>query len=415
VSEGGRSSALRGTAFRLMIAITTVGFGGYSLLLPVVPLWVARGGSGAFGAGASTGMFMLFTVLTQPLVPSLLRRVGHRWVMGTGLVLMGIPAPLLALSAALPSVLPLAALRGVGFGLVTVCGGALLAELVPPSEHGRASARYGLAVGVPQLVLLPVGVGIVDRFGFPWVLAAGASPLLGALLVPFLRTRASGPRTAQPRAADVGVDPIEDTATRSSRWPRGTAGPTLAMLSCAVAQGGLVTFLPLVGTGVSAAAALFGTAVGAVLGRLVAGELADRRQQTGRVLGAGVLVTLLGMVAEVAAAGTPGPGLLAAGTLVIGAVLVGVGFGVVQNDSMVVLFATAGPGRYGAASALWNIAYDAGTGVGAVGLGAVAEPFGFPAAFGTAALFLLFALATALLPRRRPPATPHPDQPPGAG
>ncbi|MBC8093721.1 MAG: hypothetical protein H7Y15_17650, partial [Pseudonocardia sp.] len=33
--------------------------------------------------------------------------------------------------------------------------------------------------------------------------------------------------------------------------------------------------------------------------------------------------------------------------------------------------------------------YDAGTGVGAVGLGAVAEPFGFRAAFGLSALLLV--------------------------
>jgi predicted MFS family arabinose efflux permease len=171
------------------------------------------------------------------------------------------------------------------------------------------------------------------------------------------------------------------------------------MLSCSVAQGGLVTFLPLVGGGVAVPVALFGTAAGSMLGRLVAGELADRRRRPGRLLGAGVLVTLLGMVAEVAAAGVPG--LLAPAELVLGAVLVGVGFGLVQNDSMVVLFALAGPGRYGGASALWNIAYDAGTGAGAVGLGAVAEPFGFCTAFGAAALFLLFALATALLAHRR--------------
>jgi predicted MFS family arabinose efflux permease len=60
----------------------------------------------------------------------------------------------------------------------------------------------------------------------------------------------------------------------------------------------------------------------------------------------------------------------------------------VQNDSLTVLFAAFGSTGYGAASALWNIAYDAGTGVGALGLGAVAEPFGYSAAFGAAAVLL---------------------------
>jgi len=75
--------------------------------------------------------------------------------------------------------------------------------------------------------------------------------------------------------------------------------------------------------------------------------------------------------------------------VLVGAALVGFGFGLVQNDSLTVLFAASGPARYGSASAAWNIAYDAGTGVGAVGVGAVADPFGFRAAFGLSATVLL--------------------------
>jgi predicted MFS family arabinose efflux permease len=74
---------------------------------------------------------------------------------------------------------------------------------------------------------------------------------------------------------------------------------------------------------------------------------------------------------------------------VIGAAAVGFGFGLVQNDSLTVLFAAFGSSGYGAASAVWNIAYDAGTGVGALGLGAVAQGFGYPAAFGAAAVLLV--------------------------
>ena len=78
---------------------------------------------------------------------------------------------------------------------------------------------------------------------------------------------------------------------------------------------------------------------------------------------------------------------------------VGAGFGLVQNDSLVALFGAAGPARRGGASALWNITYDAGTGAGAVGLGAVAQALGYPAAFGVSAT----ALAGVLLLRLRRP------------
>lgn len=377
MATGQLRAGLRGVPFRLLLAATTLAFGGYSLLLPVVPLWAARGGAGPLGAGATTGVLMVVTVVTQLAVPWLLRRVGYRTVLAVGMVLMGAPSPLFVLSAQLAPVLAVSAVRGVGFGLVTVAGSALVAELVAPAEHGRAAGRFGLAVGLPQLVLLPTGVAVVAWLGFPAVFVAGAVPLLGALLVAFLRV---------PRSPSA---PQEASAPRG----RGEPGPFLAMLTCSTAQGGLITFLPLSSTPGAVAVALFGTAAGSIAGRWVAGELVDRRRLGGRLLVPGMLLAALGMAAEVVAP--------AAALLVAGATVVGVGFGLVQNDSLVQLFAAGGPEGYGRASAVWNVAYDAGTGLGAVGLGAVADPFGFRAAFAAAAALLLVVAPLARSRRRR--------------
>jgi MFS family permease len=355
-----------------MLGATVLCFSGYALLLPVVPLWAEHGGSGALGSGATTAVLMATTVATQLAVPWLLVRLGHRWVLAAGSVLLGAPAPFLALSADLAPVLALSALRGVGFGLATVAGSALVAELVPREQHGRAAGRYGLAVGLPQLVLLAAGVAVVDRFGFTAVfVAAGVGPVLGALLVPGIRMSNATVPTA---AAPLPRPPVRSALT-----------PVLAMLTCSIAQGGLITFLPLAvpDAGLLVAGALLATAAGSLLGRLVAGELVDRRGWGGRLLVPGMLLAAAGLVAEVVALGT-GAGAL----VVIGAAAVGFGFGMVQNDSLTVLFAAFGSGGYGAASAIWNIAFDAGTGVGALGLGAVAEPFGYSAAFGAAAVSL---------------------------
>jgi MFS family permease len=372
--------------FRLMLVATVLGFGGYALLLPVVPLWVA--GSGEFASGATTGVLMLTTITTQLGVPWLVTRVGYRVALGAGLVLLGAPTPLLALSADLAPVLAVSAVRGVGFGLLTVVGSALVAELVPPGEHGRAGARYGIAVGLPQLVLLPAGVAVVEAVGFGAVfVAAGVTPLVAALIVPALRV----PR---PRAATrdaVGDGRADDAGPgRVGAAPpigRAAVGPLVAMLTCSVAQGGLITFLPLAvpGAGLLAAAALLLTAAGALIGRSVAGRLVDRHGMGGRLLLPGVLLSAAGMGTEVLALAGGGP------FVVVGAAVVGVGFGLVQNDALTTLFAASGPARYGSASAAWNIAYDAGTGAGAVGLGAVADPLGFRAAFGLSALLLVVA------------------------
>lgn len=372
-----------------MLAASLVGFGGYGLLLPIVPLWASLGGAGEFGAGATTGLFMLATVGTQFVVPALLRRLGHRAVLTLGMLLLGGPTPLYALSADLPLLLGVSLLRGVGFGLVTVAGSALIAELVAPAEHGRAVARYGLAVGLPQLVLLPSGVAVAEQVGFgPLFTLAGALPVAGAAFLVGIRVPRREPAQRPGPAADW-------------RAVRSSSGPWLAMLTCSLAQGGVITFLPLALSRavVLVPVALLATTAGTLLGRLLTGELVDRGGPAGRLLVAGMLLAVVGMAAEVVAVHSTGG--LRAATAVAGAALVGIGFGVVQNDTLVVMFAAAGAPGYGAASAAWNIAYDTGTGLGAVVLGAVAQQLGFAAAFATSAVLLTTMLPAAGRSRRR--------------
>ncbi len=389
------TSGISGASFRLTLGATVLGFSGYALLLPVVPLWAARGGAGAFGAGATTAALMLTTVATQLAVPWLLGRIGHRWVLGSGLFLLGAPAPLYALSADAAPIIAVSALRGVGFGLATVAGSALVAELVPPAQHGRANGWFGTAVGVPQLVLLAAGVVVVDRIGFlPVFLAAGAAPVLGALVVPFIRLTPSG---ADPASADpAGADPA-GAVSGAPVALRPVVGPLLAMLTCAMANGALVTFLPLAvpDAAPTVAVALLVVSAAALVGRFVTGLLVDRFGLRGRLLGPASLVAAVGTGLQALAIGTDPAATV---PLLAGAALVGLGFGAVQNDALTVLFAAYGPARYGSASAAWNIAYDAGTGVGAIGIGALADPFGFRAAFGVAAVL---CLAGTVRPGRR--------------
>lgn len=85
----------------------------------------------------------------------------------------------------------------------------------------------------------------------------------------------------------------------------------------------------------------------------------------------------------------------------MGAGLVGIGFGAVQNDTLVTLFARAGAARSGAASSVWNTAYDSGTGLGATALAAVLGAAGAPWSFGVAALACV-AVGLVVRPGRGP-------------
>ena len=328
---------------------------------------------------------MAATVAAQLGVPALLRATGHRAALILGAVALGAPAALLPLSASPVLSLGVAVVRGIGFGVLTVTGAALVSDLVPARMHGRASGVYGLAIGLPQLALLTGGIWAWTALGPTPVLLAGAVLPLLAVPTALLLPRRLPTRPEAPTAVD-GPSP---------GFARAAVGPWLVMVVCAASAGGMITVLPLAGVG-GVAAALFVLTAAQLVGRSAAGELGDRLGLTGRLTTPALGLTALG--AGVVAWGLTGPGTAA---VLVGAGLVGIGFGAVQNDTLVTLFARAGAARSGAASSVWNTAYDSGTGLGATALAAVLGAAGAPWSFGVAALACV-AVGLGVRPGRGP-------------
>jgi len=64
----------------------------------------------------------------------------------------------------------------------------------------------------------------------------------------------------------------------------------------------------------------------------------------------------------------------------------------VQNLTLSMMFARAPRGEFSNVSALWNLAFDAGMGVGAVGFGLVADRTGYAWGFAVIAAIIFAAL-----------------------
>src|SRR5690625_2596291 len=146
VSVNPSASVWRAPGMPALLILTAAGFVGFAALLPVAPLWAVTGGANEAGSGLVNGMLMFATILTQPFVPALLRRFGTGRVLAAGLMLLNGPALLHLVSSDLQWILALSALRGIGFGIITVTGSATVARLVPPARHGAAIGAYGVAV-----------------------------------------------------------------------------------------------------------------------------------------------------------------------------------------------------------------------------------------------------------------------------
>jgi MFS family permease len=345
---------------------------GFYLPLSVVPLYAAESGSDS-DAGMATVALLLATVACELVTPRLVARVGYRWALALGLSLLGAPTIVLAFTDSTAVIVLVSVVRGAGFAVAVVAGGAVTATLIPAERRGEGLALVGIVGGIPGLVALPAGVWMAAHWGYDVVFVATAVVTLLALLsVPGLPPReASGPSG--------------DGVLAGLRNPCLTRPATVFAASTA-AVGVLVTFVPLAATGQQAwvaAAALLAQPAAATATRWVAGRLGDR-YGAGRLLVPGLLLSAVGM-AMLAALGTP--------SMVIGGALVfGAGFGALQNATLALMYARVPSGGESAVSAIWNAAYDLGMAVGALCAGLVVASVGYGTTFVLTAVAMLPAL-----------------------
>jgi predicted MFS family arabinose efflux permease len=224
---------------------------------------------------------------------------------------------------------------------------------------------------------LPLGVYLINVIGFAALFVLAAITSLAGLLA----------LTGLP--AQVSAEE-QHTQVLGGVRRNGLLMPTLVFGAVTVAAGISVTFLPLAVAGANqsmVATALLLQAIAAPVARWLAGRYADRIGPA-RLLaptlvlaavGAGSLIFLPSPVA-----------------ILIGSTLFGIGFGAAQNLTLTLMYNRVDRSRYGQVSALWNLAYDGGWGLGALVFGLIVSGTGFPIAFALTAAVVAVAVVPAV-------------------
>ena len=355
----------------------------FFLLLSVMPMLAAAAGASSSAAGLITGSLLLGTVTAEVVATAAIRRFGYRMVLAAGAVLLGAPA--LAMLAREPQavMVSVSLVRGFGFGLCGVATGALTAKLLPPGRRGEGLGLLGVVSGVPAVIALPAGVWLAGHH----LAAAAAAMAAVAGLLPLAAIRWL-PGGREPRqTARAGRMPGPSSRGR-------TAGAALRLplifAAATIAAGVLDSFLPLV-KGIPSSlcsAALLVQAITATLSRWQAGKHGDRYGHA-RLLIPALAVAALGM-ATMMLLGSPV-------MIFAGMVLFGAGFGVIENATFALLIEQLPEAK---ASALWNLAYDAGYGAGPAVFGLICVRTGYPAAFALTGALILAAVPAAVRERK---------------
>jgi len=363
----------------------------FYLLLSVTPMYAVSAGAGSAGAGLVTGSLMLTTVLAEFASPRLLGRFGYRAVFAVGALLLGGPAPALLLPHSMVTIIAVSIARGIGFGLSTVVIGALVAASVPAERRGEGIGLAGVVACVPAIVALPSGVWLAQNAGYAVVVAITAISALAPLAAtPWL----ANPAAHQAEAGQAGQAETAPVGLLGSLRSGGMLRPGLVFAATTVSAGVVASFLPLA-AGVSAGVAtlgLFAQAVTATASRWWAGRRGDRHGHAGLLI-PGLLTAAAGMASLIWVS--------APVAVIAGMCLFGIGFGIAQNATFALMIDRAPGSGYGTASALWNLAYDAGYGTGPIVFGVGVAHTGYPAAFALTGLLILAALLPAVRDRRQ--------------
>ena len=165
----------------------------------------------------------------------------------------------------------------------------------------------------------------------------------------------------------------------------GQLRPSLIFAATTVAAGVVVSFLPLAAgaSANTAAIGLLAQALTATASRWWAGWRGDRHGHAGLLI-PGLALAAAGMITLI--------WLTSPAAVIAGMCLFGAGFGIIQNATLVLMIDRMPASGLGTASALRNLAYDAGYGAGPAAFGLFVGHIGYPAAFAVTGLMILAAL-----------------------
>jgi MFS family permease len=312
-----------------------------------------------------------------------MKRCGYLPALAAGAVLLAVPTLALLAPGSLAIMVAVSFVRGFGFGLGTVASGALAAELLPPERRGEGLGLYGAVDSAPGIVALPAGIWLADHFGFSLVVVIAAVTALAPVV-------AFGWLRRQTRGLGRGLAAGSEESGGLRAGLRDGAQLRLALIfaTSTVAAGVVASFLPLA-RGLSAdiaADGLLAQALTATISRWWAGRHGDRHGHA-RLLVPGLVMGAAGMIAMLA--------LTVPVAVIAGMCVFGIGFGIVQNATLALMMERVPASGIGTASAIWNLAYDAGYGAGPAAFGLFVMHTGYPAGLALTGLLMIVALPAA--------------------
>jgi len=122
---------------------------GFGILIPALPVFARTFDVSIFQASMVISAFALVRLVTAPLAGSLVNRLGERWVLSSGLLIVAVSSAAAGLSQNFVQLLVLRGVGGLGSTMFSVSAMALLLRVVDEGNRARATSAYqgGFLIG----------------------------------------------------------------------------------------------------------------------------------------------------------------------------------------------------------------------------------------------------------------------------
>lgn len=333
-----------------------------SMLVPTLPLYVRSLGGSPVQIGLVVGAFSIGVLIVRPWAGHAVDSRGRRPILLLGSLLVAAMSPLYIWFTGLVAMIGVRIMHGIGLSAFTSGSTTLVTDLAPPGRRTEFLG-YVSTAGILAFAMGPLaGIEIVERWGYrPLFLVVTACALFSFAC----GTRLS--RWPRPSTRTSRAD------YRKALLRRDVLIPTTTLLMVTLAHGGLFTFAPLLLE--NRLAFDFGLffvayALASLVIRLAVGRIA-RLWGDGPLVWAGLATYGAGMAFV--------PFIHDTLSMIIPAVLLGVGFSAYQPAVYGIVANAASDRTRGMVLSMFLAAFDAGMSLGGLVSGPVVASYGIPA------------------------------------
>jgi MFS family permease len=362
----------------LLVMLSTLGyFTSIGAIIPILPRYVEGPlAHGSVAVGMTVGAFALSAVVLRPFVGRISDKRGRRLLITAGGILVGIAIAAYALVDALPGLIALRVVTGVGEAFYYVGVASVISDISPADRRGEAFSYFSLAL-FGGLALGPVvGETLLDvgSFSAVWVAAGACSLFAGAIgfLVPDTRPAGAAEQTGGRLLHPAAVLP--GTVLATNIWALATFSSFVPLYALRLGLDGSRLVFVL-------------NSVIILLIRSLGARLPDRLGPRRSGLAA-LSSTMIGLV-------TLGLWVSPAG-LFVGTAIYSVGHALAFPALMTLALNSAPENERGAVVGTFTAFFDLSFGVGAVSAGVIAGALGYRGAFVAAGFVALCGIGLLL-------------------